>query len=298
MFVYACTYACICVNLCVCVCEHLTCHSSMCRIPAHLKHPGANPKTTVDTNWQSNVSFKPGFRQPGANVMRIWQQSGRNIWCVQAGPAQIQRFRWLHTHRRGQVQLEDGFAPARRKHAHRFAPCRRKPIFLLTLPYLATVSLDLRRAGANAPDVLAYRYCQTATEFGLTIFLSSVHAPIFTVLGLHPVSACVFTLRQFSVGPPLNLPVLSQASPVQRGCTRTVWFSDRALFTQRVKWLDKTACMCACPQFFFTRATRKLPLALVFSCILVGCVPHPFGHWFRPNKIEKLHTPQVRAHSA
>ena len=77
----------------------------------------------------------------------------------------------------------------------------RKPIFLLTLPYLATVPF-LRRAGANAPDVLAYRYYQTATEFGLTIFLSSVHAPIFTVLGLHPVSTFVFTLRQFSVGLP------------------------------------------------------------------------------------------------
>ena len=46
------------------------------------------------------------------------------------------------------------------------------------------------------------------------------------------------------------------------------------------------------PQFFFTRATRKLPLALVFSCIFVGCVPDPSGHCFRPNKIEKLHTRQ------
>ena len=42
MFAYMC--ACICVNLCVCVCEHLTCHSSMSRNPAHLNHPGANPK--------------------------------------------------------------------------------------------------------------------------------------------------------------------------------------------------------------------------------------------------------------
>ena len=60
MFVCVCIH--VCVHMCesVCVCEHLACHSSMSRNPAHLNHPGANPKKQ---QWLQIGKVMPAFKR-------------------------------------------------------------------------------------------------------------------------------------------------------------------------------------------------------------------------------------------
>ena len=59
------------------------------------EHPGANPKTTVATKRQGHASFlQRDLRWPGTNL-HMWQQLGKYILCMLAGPAQTQTQQWL-----------------------------------------------------------------------------------------------------------------------------------------------------------------------------------------------------------
>ena len=79
-----------------------------------------------------------------------------------------------HTHRRGQVQIEDGFAPARRKHAHRIAPCRRKCARCSCLSLLP----DRNRVWPNnipLQRTCSHFYCtRFASSFSLRFYIAPV----------------------------------------------------------------------------------------------------------------------------